>query len=127
MITHGDLDTKNYNAFALRDLKTLKIDNMHINFLKNKKIEDFNKNITIINIGKYRASFLENEQVLGEEETQMKHGHILKSMSTNKSIIIFKAHRALLNIKGYDKIILDQYGRQTTEFALAEEVILHNV
>ncbi len=127
MITHGELDTKNYNAFAIRDLRGFKVDNMHVNFLKEKKIEDFDKNISIINAGKYRVSFLENEQVLGEEETEIKYNQLLKNMSVNKSIIIFKAHKALLKTKGYEKVILDQYGRKTRDFSQAREVILHNV
>tara|TARA_R110002012_G_scaffold261932_1_gene444053 strand:- start:185 stop:727 length:543 start_codon:yes stop_codon:yes gene_type:complete len=127
MITHGEFDVKNYNAFALRDLRSFKVENMHVNFLREKRIQDFNKNILIINAGKYRVSFLENEQVLGQEETEIKHSELLKNMSVNKSIIIFKAHRALLKTKGYEKVILDQYGRKTRDFSQAQEVILHNV
>ena len=127
MITHGELDTKNYNAFALRDLRSFKVDNMHVNFLKEKKIEDFDKNISIINAGKYRVSFLENEQILGEEETEFKHRQLLKNMKSHRAIIIFKPHRALLNENDYEKILLDQFGRQTTDFSKTQEVILHNV
>ena len=127
MITHGELDTKNYNAFALRDLKGFKVDNMHVNFLGEKKIEDFNKNISIINAGKYRVSFLENEQILGEEETEIKHRQLLKNMKPHRAVIVFKAHRALLKTSGYEKVLLDQYGRQTTNFEQTKEIILHNV
>ena len=127
MITHGELDTKNYNAFALRDLKSFKVDNMHINFLKEKSIQDFNKNISIINAGKYRVSFLENEQVLGEEETEIKHSKILRDMESRRAIMIFKPHRALLKISKYEKILLDRYGKQTADFSKTQEIILHNV
>tara|TARA_R110002124_G_scaffold54774_2_gene155494 strand:+ start:686 stop:1069 length:384 start_codon:yes stop_codon:yes gene_type:complete len=127
MITHGELDTKNYNAFALRDLKGFKADNMHLNFLREKKIEQFNKNITIINAGKYRVSFLENEQILGEEETEIKHRQLLKNMKQHRAVIIFKAHRALLKTPGYYKVLIDQYGRYTTDFEQTKEIILHNV
>jgi len=127
MITHGELDTKNYNAFALRDLRGFKVDNMHVNFLGEKKIEEFDKNISIINAGKYRVSFLENEQILGEEETEIKHRQLLKNMKSHRSVIVFKAHRALLKTPGYDKVLLDQYGRQTTDFEQTKEIILHNV
>ncbi len=127
MITHGELDTKNYNAFALRDLKSFKVNNMHINFLKEKTIEHFDKNISIVNAGKYRISFLENEQVLGEEETEIKHSQLLKSMSSRRAVIIFKPHPALLKVNNYEKILLDQYGKQTADFSKTQEVILHNV
>jgi hypothetical protein len=127
MITHGELDTKNYNAFALRDLRSLKVENMHVNLLKDSRVEELGENIAVINAGKYRVSFLENEQILGEEETEIKHQQLLKKMSINKSIIIFKSHRALLKNKAYDKIMLDQHGRATTDFAQATEIILHNV
>jgi hypothetical protein len=127
MITHGELDTKNYNAFALRDLKGFKANNMHVNFLKEKKIEDFDKNISIINAGKYRISFLENEQILGEEETEIKHNHLLKNMDSRRAVMIFKPHRALLKTNKYEKMLLDQYGRQTADFSKTQEVILYNV
>ena len=127
MITHGRLDTKNYNSFALRDLKALKIENMHINLLKNKKIEDFNKNFAVVNAGKYRASFLENEQMLGEEETEIKHSRLLNSMGDSRAIFIFKPHAALLKNKVYEKTMLDLNGREITDFTKAKEIILHNV
>ena len=127
MITQGELDTKNYNAFALRDLRGFKVDNMHVNLLGEKKIEDFDKNISIINAGKYRVSFLENEQILGEEETEIKHRQLLKNMKSHRAVIVFKAHRALLKTPGYEKVLLDQYGRQTTAFEQTKEIILHNV
>ena len=127
MITQGELDTKNYNAFALRDLRGFKVDNMHVNLLGEKKIEDFDKNISIINAGKYRVSFLENEQILGEEETEIKHRQLLKNMKSHRAVIVFKAHRALLKTPGYEKVLLDQYGRQTTDFEQTREIILHNV
>lgn len=127
MITHGELDMKNYNAFALRDLKSLKVENMHVNFLKDNRVEKLGENVAVVNAGKYRVSFLENEQILGEEETEIKHQQLLKKMSTSKSIIIFKSHRALLTTKGYEKVMLDQYGRETSNFTHAKEVILYNV
>ena len=126
MITHGDLNTKNYNAFALRDLKTFKANNLHLNLLKKKSIYDFSENINVFNCDKYRISFLENEEVLGQEETHMNHQELIEKMSSKKCILLFKAHPALFKLKGYGVIAIDKHGRETTE-ANAKEVILHNV
>ena len=51
MITHGELDMKNYNAFALRDLKSLKVENMHVNFLKDNRVEKLGENVAVVNAG----------------------------------------------------------------------------
>ena len=127
MITHGNLDTKNYHAFALRDLKNFKTENLHLNLLKEKNIYDFSKNINVFNCGKYRVSFLENEKVLGEEETDMNHRELIKNNISKKCILLFKHHPALFKLKNYDKILIDQYGKRTNDHASAKEIILHNV
>ena len=127
MITHGELDVNNFNSFAIRDMKNFRADNLHINFLKDKSIENFDQDYTLINAGKYRISFLENELVLGEEETEIKSDQLLKHFADKRSIFIFKKHRALLTKQNYEKILIDKRGKITNDFDYAEEVILHNV
>ena len=80
----------------------------------------------MFNCDKYRISFLENEEVLGQEETHMNHQELIEKMSSKKCILLFKAHPALFKLKGYGVIAIDKHGRETTE-ANAKEVILHNV
>ena len=92
MITHGEFDTKNFNSFALRDLKSFSHDNMHINLLKEKSIIDFKENIVVINGGKYQRSFLHNEKVLGLEETDLHHDFLLKNLKNSKSLFVFSFH-----------------------------------
>lgn len=128
MITHGELDTKNYNAFALRDLKNWNPTNIHLNFLKPG--EDFvgsAEHINLVNCGAYRASFLENEQILGQEETEIKHREILTKMKQTRSILLFKYHPALVKNANYSKVLLDKYGRQTEDLNSAKEILLYNV
>jgi hypothetical protein len=48
-------------------------------------------------------------------------------MKPHRAVIVFKAHRALLKTPGYEKVLLDKYGRQTTAFEQTKEIILHNV
>ena len=126
MITHGNLDEKNYNAFALRDLKNFKIENFHLNYLRHNNFEKVNNNICLFNMGKFRNSFLENEQILGEEEVEIKQKELLKLGTDRKSIFIFNYHASLMKLNSYEKILLDTYGRITTE-QHAKEIILHNV
>jgi hypothetical protein len=126
MITHGEFDTKNFNSFALRDLKSFDYDNLHINLLKNKTILDFKDNITIINGGKYRRTFLHNEEVLGLEETEIKSDTLLKKFVDRRCLFVFNFHPYLKKIKNYECLMLDQYGRETDE-SNAKEIILHNV
>lgn len=127
MITHGELDTKNYNPFALRDLKNWKPTNMHLNFLKQGEDHTATgKGINFVNCGTYRASFLENEQILGQEETEIKHRDLLKKMKDKSCVLLFKYHRALIKNTDYSKILIDEFGRETDENN-AKEIILHNV
>ena len=127
MITHGELNVANFNSFAIRDIKNFHADNMHVNFLKDKTIKDFNQQCTLINAGKYRISFLENEVILGEEETEIKSDQLLSHFAHQKSVFIFKKHKALLKKQNYEKILIDERGNKTANFDDAKEMILHNV
>jgi hypothetical protein len=126
MVTHGEFDTKNFNSFALRDLRTFNYDNLHINLLKDKQIIDFNKHITIVNAGKYRRTFLHNEEVLGLEETQIQQDFLLKKLVDRRCLLIFNYHPFISKNKNYKHLFIDQHGRTTTEDK-AKEIILHNV
>ena len=127
MISHGELDKLNYNSMALRDLNNFKVDNLHVNLLKNNDIQNYDDNLNIINVGKYRISFLENEQVLGEEEAEINQTTLIKELKQKKTIFIFKFHPALLKLSDYDITLIDKYGRITKKTDFAEEVLLHNV
>ena len=129
MITHGELDTINYNPISINDLRTFNVSNFHINLLE--KDQDYvvseNVDISLFNPPDYYFDALETAETIGLEESAFKHRKFLKSFEKIPSIFIYKVHPRLLKIKNYSKILLDQYGRETKDSTNAKEIILHNV
>lgn len=128
MITHGELDTKNYNPISLNELRTFKIENFHSLFLQQS--EDYqtlpNSDFNLFSGGNYFYDVLNTEQVVGLEESPFHHTKMLKRFTSSPTIFIYNYHSRLAKMKNWDKIFLDQYGRITTE-QNAKEIILHNV
>jgi len=128
MITHGELDTKNYNPISLNELKTFKIGNFHSVFLQQH--EEYqtlsNSDFNLFSGGNYFYDVLSTEQVVGLEESPFQHTKMLKKFVHSPTIFVYNYHPRLGKMKNWDKIFLDQYGRTTTE-QNAKEIILHNV
>jgi hypothetical protein len=128
MISHGNLDTKNYNPISLNELRTFKIDNFHSVFIKPDtqytmaKDTDFN----LFSGGNYYYDLLSTEQIVGIEESPFQHSQMLSDFKDKPSIFVYGYHPRLGKLKGWQKIFLDQYGRLTAEDN-AKEIILHNV
>ena len=129
MITHGELDTINYNPISINDLRTFNVSNFHINLLK--KDQDYvvseNVDISLFNPPDYYFDALETAETIGLEESEFKHRKFLKRFEKIPSVFVYKIHPRLLKIKNYSKILLDQYGRETKDSTNAKEIILHNV
>ena len=128
MITQGELDTVNFNSIALNNFRTFEVQNFHPLYLEEEKEYQQLKSadISVFNPGNYYVDFLDNEQVIGLEESPFKHTKFLKQFKSKPAIFIYQYHPRLSKQKGYSKIYLDQYGRETTE-QNAKEIILHNV
>ena len=128
MITHGELDVKNFNPISINELRTFKIDNFHPVLIPTtgqyKMLE--NTDINLFNGGRYYFDLLYTEQAIGLEESPFKHSAILSDFKQTPSIFIYDYHPRLSKMSGYSKIYLDQHGRITTEDK-AKEIILHNV
>jgi len=128
MISHGDLDTKNYNPISLNELRTFKIDNFHSVFIKPDEeyamLKDANFNL--FSGGNYYYDLLSTEQVVGIEESPFRHSQMLSNFKDKPSIFVYAYHPRLGKLPGWEKIFLDQYGRITNEDN-AKEIILHNV
>jgi len=128
MISHGDMNTKNYNPLAINALRTFEISNFHLNFLKEKTIFDQTSGeINLFIPGNYCYDVLSTMPPIGIEESHFKHVKTLKHFTKEKSIFVYQFHKALLNNRNYDKILIDQYGKRTNDHASAKEIILHNV
>ena len=128
MITHGELDRKNYNPISLNELRTFKINNFHSLFLDGEKEYRTlpNSDFNLFSGGNYFYDILSTERVVGLEESPFHHTKMLKEFMNSPTIFIYNYHPRLAKIKDWDKIFLDQYGRQTAQ-QNAKEIILHNV
>ena len=113
MITHGELDTKNYNSISLNELRTFKVNNFHSLFLQPgieyQTLPETNFNL--FSGGKYFYDLLNTEQVVGLEESPFYHTKMLSQFKDSPSIFIYEYHPRLSKQKSYSKIYLDQYSR----------------
>lgn len=124
MVSHGEFGSDNFDLLSVRDLKNFRVKNFSI-----KLIEEYSQNEAEINLfmaGKYYFDVLDITEPRGVEESSFRHTETLKKFKKTPTIFVYEYHPRLPNIKGYSKILLDQYGRKTTE-QNAKEIILHNV
>ena len=126
MITHGELDTKNYNPLSLNQLKTFEIDNFFCILQEGQYTSLKKTEINIFDGGKYYYDLLSTDPIIGLEESPFKHTRMLNNFSSTPSIFIYNYHPRLSKIRDYNKIFLDHNGRITTKDH-AKEIILHNV
>tara|TARA_R100001510_G_C7650900_1_gene208459 strand:- start:658 stop:1401 length:744 start_codon:yes stop_codon:yes gene_type:complete len=129
MISHGDLNTDNYNVLSLSELKLFEINNFEILLIDEAESYKSTQHteINLFNPGSYYFDALNTEQVIGLEESLFKHNDNLKTFANKPSIFIYKFHPRLLKFKGYAKILLDKNGRETNDVSRTKEIILHNV
>lgn len=125
MVSHGEFDVVNFSPLASRDLKTFKIKNFNIRLVEQYAQKE--AEINLFTAGKYHFDVLDIGEPKGFEESQFRHTKMLKQFSKQPSIFLYEYHPRLPTIKGYSKILLDQYGRQTQNSSTAKEIILHNV
>ena len=125
MVSHGEFDVENFSPIATRDLKTFKMKNFNI-----RLVEEYAQKEAEINLfipGKYHFDVLDIAEQKGMEESVFRHTKMLKEFAKSPSIFVYDYHPKLTTTKGYNKILLDKYGRQTTDFEQTKEIILHNV
>jgi len=134
MITHGEFDTKNYNPFAMSDLRQFAPKNFHLFNTLNTKLEEIIGNTKdsthiLIHPGKFSFNFFQHGSTETLEETKFNHSRLLDSLYTTdkKVVAIYDFHPRLKTYKNkFDLLYLDGSGRETDENN-AKEVILHNV
>lgn len=128
MISQGELDVKNYNPFSINELRTFQVENFSLILLNEQ--DDYktlkNVDVNLFHGGKFYYDILNTEQLIGLEESPFKHTKFLENFKDTPSVFIYEYHPRLSKQKGYSKIYLDQYGRETNE-SNAKEIILHNV
>ena len=129
MISYGEFDTSNYNPISLNHLKSFKVDNFFIYLLEENEQYNMNQKaeFNLFNGGNYFYDILETDKIIGAEESEFRHTKLLKEFSKQPSIFLYNYHPRLAKIREYSKILVDQYGRITTNNDNAKEIILHNV
>jgi hypothetical protein len=134
MITHGELNVKNYNPFALSDLRKFKVENFYLAGAHNKKLEESvgtsNSSTHIfVHAGKFSFNFFEHGKTESLEQLKFNHNKLLQCLSTSEKgvVIVYDFHPRLKTYKEhFDIMYLDESGKQTNQ-ANAKEIILHNV
>ena len=125
MVSHGDFSVENFSPMATRDLKTLQTKNFSVRIVQ--EYEQKEAEINLFSPGKYHFDVLDIEEPKGIEESQFRHTKMLKQFNKKPSIFVYEYHPRLPAIKGYSKILIDQYGRKTKDVSMTKEIILHNV
>tara|TARA_Y100000592_G_scaffold70130_1_gene109083 strand:+ start:1270 stop:2001 length:732 start_codon:yes stop_codon:yes gene_type:complete len=125
MVSHGDFSVENFSPMATRDLKTLQTKNFSVRIVQ--EYEQKEAEINLFSPGKYHFDVLDIEEPKGIEESQFRHTKMLKQFSKKPTIFVYEYHPRLPTIKGYSKILIDQYGRKTKDVSTTKEIILYNV
>ena len=134
MISHGKLESKNYNPVALSHIKRFNPINFNVEY---DDCDDFMETIRhtedadyiFLPVGKFGYNFLEEGINRGPEETSVYHKDLKEVVgaTTIRTIINYQYHPEVLKLyKDYDIMMLDKYGRQTSEEETAEELIIAN-
>jgi|TARA_Y100000310_G_scaffold285455_1_gene308919 site-specific DNA-adenine methylase len=135
LISTGKMDIKNFNALAISHLRNFKVQNFHLDFIKENEIFDkipptINADYLLLPAGRFDYNFFDTGKSRGFETTIIKHKEIaeqLKEMNNQKWILIYKNHPQVFELyKNHNIIKTDQYGKQTSDIEQARDVIIAN-
>ena len=134
MISHGKLESKNYNPVALSYIKRFN----PVNFgVKYDEQDDFMTTLSgtkdadyiFLPVGKFSFNFLEEGINRGPEETTVYHKDLKRTVDaiSTKTILNYQFHPEVLKLyKDYTIVMLDKYGRKTTNRETAKELLVAN-
>ena len=134
LISTGRLDTKNYNPFAVSQLKKFRANNFHIEWDQTdefiKGIENARKaDYLLLPVGKFSYNFFEHGKSRGFEMTPVDHQKLFETLhkTEDKWVVVYKAHSKLYNLyKEYNVTMLDKHGKLATKKDNCEEVVIAN-
>jgi site-specific DNA-adenine methylase len=134
MISSGDLDQKNYTPMALTHLERFKQINFDVvcdqseNFLANvSQIKD--TDFIFFPVGKFSFNLLEEGITRGQEETTIYHKELKETVDALKTptILNYVYHPGVVQLySDYEMIMLDKYGKDTSDKTKAKELIIAN-
>ena len=134
-ISAGKFDDKNFNPVALSHLKRFSPKNF---FLTLDKANTLNEALTtstmkgeymLLPVGKYDYNFFEYGKSKGYEMTTILHKELNNHLQNieKKWIVLYKTHPQLFKLYENSNIIMiDKYGRKTTDKENCEELVIAN-
>ena len=134
LISSGKLDAQNYSPISISNLKKFTFpENFYLN-LKEEKVSDsiLKSNPERINLiigGKFSYNFFDNQKSKGVEEVLIDHRQVLKNLkkSPSKSMVVYDySKQAEAAAKNLNKVLVDKFGRITSDNSKAEEIIIAN-
>ena len=135
MISSGRFQPKNFNAFALTNLKKFNPQNLYMWYDEDSTLLDSLDNIQegvdylLLPVGKYKRNLLEGNYEGSLEDTYINHRMLHQKMLsiTKKWVILYKFHPEVVKLyKDYNITMLNKYGRQTDVEGESEELIIAN-
>jgi hypothetical protein len=135
MISHGSLDQKNYNPLALTYVRRFRQINFDVKHDKGESLAsallktNSNTDYVFLPIGKFSYNLLSDGMNRGEEETAISHKDIesVVGQLDTRTIINYKYHPQVLKLyQDYSILMVDAYGRPTTNRDKTEEVLIAN-
>lgn len=92
MITHGELDTINYNPISINDLRTFDVNNFHAALLEKEEnyVISEKVDINVFNAPDYYFDVLDTSETIGLEESEFKHRKFLKTFEKYQVFLFTK-------------------------------------
>lgn len=132
-ISSGKFDQSNFNPLALSYIERFKKDNFDVKLdaeLYSSILETKNADYIFIPAGKFYHTFFQDGMNTGEEDTRFDHKKLRDVVTKVETpcVITYSYHPMLLDMykKFKTKILIDKFGKITTEKQDAKEVLIAN-
>ena len=129
-VSKGAMDVKNYNPVSLSRLKKfVKPDNFHLTKVEDTiaSIRNSRNDVIYAQIPRVNRFFLTEGINRGLEEEDINIEMFSTALKDKKYVLITEPSDYLRNYFNCETIMIDEYGRETTNPAKSKEIILHNV
>ena len=136
-ISHGQIKPDNLSPFAIETLKNFSscAHRLNLKFYDAERMEagirtNDNNDILLIPVGRFSHNLLTLDILEGHETYNVNHRWLKEELmeSGRPFVLCYKAHRGVLQLYGDQQIILvSKFGKPTSHFDLAEDIIVHNL
>jgi site-specific DNA-adenine methylase len=134
MASSGRIDKNGFNPISLSRLRKFEADNLYVLLDKEPGISaDANQalrsDFKLFVAGRYGYNLLDENYVTGHDRVYIEHRALLQQLQQldDKWVVLYKKHSAILEkFKGYNLIMVNQYGRKTDNFDACEDMLIAN-